>query len=146
MLCHDYMAVLCITYVDGTLHLHWQHCNFASILNSLYKLNPPDYPLRLFSLALYFTHYFLHLFALSFYSKMWKEKDLHRFFFILKLCSQKLSSDTLFYSMTIHFLICKVPRCIKFPILKLFSSHLNSALLSFVLIFMNLFLFTGLIF
>ena len=91
-------------------------------------------------------HYFLYLLALGFYHEMWKEKDLHRFFFILKLCTQKLSSGALFYLTKVHFLICKVPRCMKYLLFIAYPSHINSPHLGFVVIFMILFLFTGLIF
>ena len=119
---------------------------FHQFIPSSQLFDPQDDPLRLFSLPKYFSHYFLHLLTLSFYQKMLKEKVLHRFFFILKLRSQKLSSDALFYLKQVHFLICKVPRCMKSLLFIAYPSHINSALLGFVVIFMILFLFAGLIF
>ena len=119
---------------------------FSWILTLKPAIQPPRWPLRLFSLPKYFAHYFLHLLALSFYLKIWKEKVLHRFFFILKLCSQKLLSDALLYLKQVQFSICKVPRCMKYLLLKAFPSHINSTLLDFVVIFMILFLFMGLTF
>ena len=108
-------------------NVHWSH-HLHQFYPSSQLFDPRDDPLRLFSLPQYFAHYFLHLLALSFYNKMWKEKDLYRFFFILKPHSQKLSFDALFYLMKVQFLICKVPRCMKYLLFIAYPSHINSAL------------------